>query len=57
MTTIPRTLADVAAAGLAEEQVRFAIQEATARGLTSLGVLQQFAQKRGDASIQYFIGT
>lgn len=47
VTTVPRTLADVAAAGLAEEQVRLAIQDATARGLTSLGRLRQYAQKRG----------
>jgi hypothetical protein len=33
VTTVPRTLADVAAAGLAEEFVAQAVQQALARGL------------------------
>jgi predicted transcriptional regulator of viral defense system len=47
VTTVPRTLADVAASGLAEEQVRLAIREATERGLTSLETLRQYAKIRG----------
>jgi predicted transcriptional regulator of viral defense system len=47
VTAVPRTLADVAASGLAEEQVRLAIREATERGLTSPEALRQYAQKRG----------
>jgi predicted transcriptional regulator of viral defense system len=47
VTTVPRTLADVAASGLAEEQVRLAIREAIERGLTSAGKLRSYASKRG----------
>jgi predicted transcriptional regulator of viral defense system len=47
VTTVPRTLADVAASGLAEEQVRLAIREAIERGLTSEQALCQYARKRG----------
>jgi predicted transcriptional regulator of viral defense system len=47
VTTVVRTLADVAASGLAEEQVRLAIREAVERGLTSVEVLRHYAQKRG----------
>ena len=35
VTTVLRTLADVATVGLAEDQVRLAIYEAIERGLTS----------------------
>ena len=47
VTTVPRTLADVAASGHAEEQVRLAIQEAIERGLTSARALRRYATKRG----------
>lgn len=47
VTTVPRTLADVAASGLAEEQVRLAIREAIERGLASARALGNYAQKRG----------
>ena len=47
VTTAPRSLADVAAAGLAEEQVRLAIREAIERGLTSAGELRSYAMQRG----------
>jgi predicted transcriptional regulator of viral defense system len=47
VTTVPRTLADVAASGLAEEQVRLAIREAIERGLASARALRSYAQKRG----------
>lgn len=47
VTTVLRTLADVAAAGLAEEQVRLAVHEAVDRGLTAEEVMRLYAQKRG----------
>ena len=47
VTIVPRTLADIAASGLAEEQVHLAIQEATERGMTSIETLWQYAKKRG----------
>lgn len=47
VTTVPRSLADVAASGLAEEQVRLAIREAIERGLTSAVELRSYAVKRG----------
>jgi predicted transcriptional regulator of viral defense system len=47
VTTVPRTLADVAASGLAVEQVRLAIREAIERGLTSSEELRRYAHKRG----------
>jgi predicted transcriptional regulator of viral defense system len=47
VTTVPRTLADVAASGHAEEQVRLAIREAIERGLTSARALRHYATKRG----------
>jgi predicted transcriptional regulator of viral defense system len=47
VTTVPRTLADVAASGLAAEQVSLAIREATERGLSSIETLRQYAKKRG----------
>jgi predicted transcriptional regulator of viral defense system len=51
ITTVARTIADVAASHLAEEQVRQAIQEALARGLVSKGELQSQAErKRGRAA-------
>lgn len=47
ITTVPRTIADVAAAGLAEEQVRQAVREALDRGLTDRDSLLAEADRRG----------
>ena len=47
ITTVARTIADVAASGLAEEQLRQAIQEALQRGLVSQDELHTQAERRG----------
>ena len=47
ITTVPRTIADVAASGLSEELVRQAIQEALRRGLTTTDQLRINASRRG----------
>lgn len=47
VTTVPRTVADAAASGMAEEQVRQAIEEALERGLTTAGELTAQVKKRG----------
>lgn len=47
VTTVQRTLADVAATGLADEQVRPAIQEALRRGLATRESLLSMAAQRG----------
>jgi predicted transcriptional regulator of viral defense system len=47
VTTVQRTLADVAAAGLADDQVRQAIQEALRRGLVTRESLLSTAAQRG----------
>jgi predicted transcriptional regulator of viral defense system len=47
VTTVLRTLADVAAAGLADEQVRQAIREALRRGLVTRESLLAVAAQRG----------
>ena len=47
VTTVPRTLVDVTAAGLADEQVRQAIQEALRRGLVARESLLQLSASRG----------
>jgi len=47
ITTVPRTLADVIASGLGEEQVQQAIREAIARGLVTQKTLQSYARRRG----------
>ena len=47
VTTVPRTIADVAAAGLPEEQVRQAVLEALKRGLTNRESLQGEVDRRG----------
>jgi predicted transcriptional regulator of viral defense system len=47
VTTVPRTIADVAAAGLAEEFVRQAIQEAVDRGLIASVELRRAGRKYG----------
>jgi len=46
VTTVPRTMADVAAGGLAEELVVQAVQEAIARGLVEKGSLRAYAGAR-----------
>ncbi len=47
VTTVPRTIADVAAAGLSEELVRQAIDEALQRGMVSIEQLESYAEQRG----------
>ena len=47
VTTVLRTLVDVAAAGLADEQVRQAIQEALRRGLVARESLLRLTASRG----------
>ncbi len=47
VTTVSRTIADVAASGLAEELVVQAVQQAVERGLVSEGALQAYADVRG----------
>ena len=47
VTTVSRTIADVASRGLAEEQVHQAIQEALQRGLVSQEELLAQAERRG----------
>lgn len=51
VTTVPRTIADVALAGVAEEQVRLAIREALDRGLaTRDSLLAEAEQRKGRAA-------
>ena len=47
VTTVARTIADIAISGLAEEQIRQAIQEALQRGLTTREVLKAQAERQG----------
>ncbi len=47
LTTVPRTLADTAASGLAEELVVQATREALQRGLTTPAALRDYARRRG----------
>lgn len=47
VTTVPRTIADVAAAGLAEEFVVQAVHQAIDRGLVSPGELRNASKKYG----------
>ena len=47
VTTVPRTIADVAARGLGEELVRQAIAEALQRGLTTTKYLHATASRHG----------
>lgn len=47
ITTVPRTIADVIASGLGEEQVRQAIREAIERGLVTEKTLVGYATRRG----------
>jgi predicted transcriptional regulator of viral defense system len=47
ITTVPRTIADVIASGLGEEQVHQAIREAIERGLVTEKTLASYATRRG----------
>ncbi len=47
VTTLPRTLTDLIRAGVAEEWIQQAIQQALARGLVSESVLREEAHQRG----------
>jgi len=47
VTSVPRTIADLAKAGLAEELVRIAIRQALERGLTDRRALRAEARRRG----------
>lgn len=47
VTSVPRTIADVARAGLTEDSIRVAIRQALERGLTDKGSLQAEARRRG----------
>jgi predicted transcriptional regulator of viral defense system len=47
VTTVPRTICDLAFAGFPEDQLRQAVQEAVARGLTDQEGLVAEARKRG----------
>ncbi len=47
VTSVPRTLADVARAGLAEEHILEAIDQALRRGLINLKALRTLARRRG----------
>lgn len=47
VTTVPRTIADVAASGLADELVIQAVHQAIQRGLASKVVLRSYAESRG----------
>jgi len=57
LTTVPRTLADVAAGGLAEELVVQATQEALQRGLTTHATLRAYAQRRGGRGARLLLKT
>jgi predicted transcriptional regulator of viral defense system len=52
VTTAPRTIADMAAAGLAEEQVVQAVSQAVHRGLVSVVDLRAYAAKRGGRALR-----
>jgi len=47
VTTVSRTIADVAASGLAEEQVVQAVRQAIQRGLVTEADLRSYAQALG----------
>jgi predicted transcriptional regulator of viral defense system len=47
VTTVPRTIADVAASGLAEEQISQAVRQEIERGLVSKSDLELYASTRG----------
>ena len=48
VTTVPRTIADVAARGLAEQLILQAVQQAVRRGLVRMADLQDYARSRGN---------
>ncbi len=52
VTTVPRTIADVAISGLADELVTQAIQEAIDRGLVARDTLIGYAQQKGGRTHQ-----
>lgn len=47
VTTVARTISDVIASGMADEQVRLAVLQALERGLVSERALVNYAKKRG----------
>ncbi len=57
VTTVARTIADVASHGLAEEQVRQAIQEGLQRGLVSREELLNQAERRGGRAKKIILST
>jgi len=57
ITTVARTIADVARSGLAEEQVRLAIREALQQGLTTKEDLCRQADRRGGRAAQLIAQT
>jgi predicted transcriptional regulator of viral defense system len=57
LTTGPRTLADVAVGGLAEDLVVRAIQEAVQRGLTTPEALRDYARQRSGRGAQIMLKT
>jgi predicted transcriptional regulator of viral defense system len=52
VTTVPRTIADVAAGGLAEELVTQAVHQAVQRGLATVESLRAAAKRRGGRARQ-----
>jgi predicted transcriptional regulator of viral defense system len=57
VTTVARTIADIGSHGLAEEQVRQAIQEALQRGLVSQEELLTQAERRGGRAKKIILST
>jgi hypothetical protein len=57
LTTVPRTLADVAVSGLAEELIVQATQEALQRGLTTPAALRDYARRRGGRGAELMLKT
>ena len=57
ITTMARTIADVASHGLAEEQVHQAIQEALQRGLVSQEDLLTQAERRGGRAQKFILSS
>lgn len=52
VTSVPRTIADVAKAGVAEEMVKEAIRQALKRGLTTQDALLAEARRRGGRAMR-----
>jgi predicted transcriptional regulator of viral defense system len=57
VTTVARTLSDVIASGMADEQVRLAIRQALERGLVSQKALVGYARKRGGRAARVISNT